>query len=111
MQKILMVTATLVMVILAGPAQADSFFAFFTGNDLHEQCSGSNVHQVGLCTGYIVAATDAASYVGRTCPPNGTVGPQATDIVNRYLRDHPENRHLAAYPLAEHALAAAWPCP
>jgi hypothetical protein len=97
----------------SGPTWADTFFTFFDGNDLYEQCQGSHPHQSGMCTGYIIAATEGSTSEGNACVPTGEgtiYASQATDIVIRYLRDHPERRHAPAYSLVGTALSEVWPC-
>ena len=87
---------------------------FFDGNELYEVCSASDIPRLHVCLGYIAGAADAASSsasYGMVCLPEGISMSQAADIVKRYLRDHPEVRHYAAYDLAANALAEVWPCP
>jgi|JI10StandDraft_1071094.scaffolds.fasta_scaffold170890_2 hypothetical protein len=42
-------------------------------------------------------------------PDNSTLG-QVTDVIIKFLQDHPSDRHLDAVPLSLRALREAWPC-
>jgi Rap1a immunity proteins len=109
-QRVLIVTATLIMVVsilAAGTAQA----RFYDGNDLHGYCTEGAGFYDGICLGYIAAAADALSRNGLVCIPEGATLGQAREIVVRRLRDHPESRHHDAYALARTALLLAWRCP
>ena len=114
MQRALMATAALLMVA-AGCATAKAeevptYRAFYSGNDLHQACNDTGSDRWG-CNGYIAAAADGLSAMGRICPPERVTTTKAMDIVVRNLRDRPEDRHLGAFALAWTALAAVWPCP
>ena len=45
------------------------------------------------------------------CIPNRVTDRQTTDVVVRYLKEHPEQRHYAAANLVAETLAEAFPCP
>jgi hypothetical protein len=44
------------------------------------------------------------------CLPKGVNGLQAKLVIEKYLREHPENLHDDAWMAASVALAAAFPC-
>lgn len=83
---------------------------FFGGNALFDACSddGSDYH-AGQCLGYVTGVFD--SFDGRyVCAPKSVTAGQATDIVVKYLTDHPEKRHELASFLVASALMDAFPC-
>jgi hypothetical protein len=47
----------------------------------------------------------------RACGPPTVTSRQTVDVVETYLRAHPEIRDLAASSLVAEALAKAFPCP
>lgn len=44
------------------------------------------------------------------CLPEDVDSTQLRDVVVDYLRKHPNDRHMAATPLAAEAFGEAWPC-
>jgi hypothetical protein len=44
------------------------------------------------------------------CFPNGFTGSQAQLVIEKYMRDHPEELHKTAYSVSFHALEEAFPC-
>jgi len=82
-----------------------------TGNSLYQQCTaGLESRTSFLCTGYMIAISDALNSEGLICSPQDSSVGQAIDVTVNYLRDHPEQRHLTAYSLARAALIGAFPC-
>ena len=45
-----------------------------------------------------------------SCPPAGTTPTQARLIVEKYMRDHPEDLHLPAQDIVFAAAGPAFPC-
>ena len=102
-------------IVLAGALAASSVApalaaqSAVTGNKLLEQCDADNFPSRGYCLGYVVGVLD-------TLPPchfNHTAGvtqQQVMDIAARYLRAHPENRHLSAAVLVFRAFDEFFPC-
>lgn len=100
--------ATLLFVqsIVAADAQEVKLDMFVTGNDLFERCTdnpaaSTYIANYGFCRGYIYAAADFFATVsaeqGRpSCRKAGVTGQQVVDIVVKYLREHPEERHKPA---------------
>lgn len=86
---------------------------FYTGNKLSELCSYTDLDP---CTTYILgvvdgqnAAVTATSRDVAYCIPETASSGQIRDVVLKYLRDHPERRHIIAGTLIANALADAWP--
>lgn len=93
---------------------------FFTGNKLHELCQSSPL----VAAGYVMGITDfngvnlnAIDQNGNSvqskqfiCIARDVSGQQATDVVCKYLADHPKDRNSPAPILVYSALLDAWPC-
>jgi hypothetical protein len=87
-----------------------------TGNELHEWCQGRDVFDKGLCAGYILGASDDwAVSIGEErgwfCVPKELTRAQLVDVVKKYLKHTPKERHKEANWLIHKAAADAWPCP
>jgi len=93
-----------------------------TGNDLLESCeSGGHSEQAffnqAFCLGYITGVTDIDGVDGsafperrRSCVPENVTNGQVKDVVVKYLKEHPEERHIQASILIVKAVAQAFPC-
>ena len=97
---------------IADPVDA---LAFKTGDDLYSVCSYDGERgelAAGMtmaCLAYIAAAVDC--YTVTLCRvPKDTTRARARDVVVKYLRDHPKDRHDLAIRQTWLALAEAWPC-
>lgn len=99
MKKLILATA-----LLAGSAHAE----FFTGNQLLSHMRGSTIEKA-LGTGYVMGIFDA-NHSKAVCPPDQVTSGQARDIVQNYLEEKPQHRHLTADVLTIVALASVWPC-
>jgi hypothetical protein len=66
----------------------------------------------GLCLGYVEATADTlmAERPGRQCISRDVTFGQLEEVVRKYLREHPENRHYGANVLVASALTEAFPC-
>src|SRR5436190_1415229 len=94
----------LAIALVGGDAWAD----FQTGNELLQACEGTDRL---LCRGSVMAIADVLDYQMDACVPiRATVG-QLVDVVVKYLREHPKDRHHAAAALIITALPEAFPCP
>jgi hypothetical protein len=87
---------------------------YMDGNTLFSALSGTGVDPA-RAWGYIIGVSDALnktpSVLGRFCvPANSTMG-QTTDVVKKWLADHPQFRHHTAPSLVQAALVEAYPCP
>lgn len=104
--------------LLYGPKSAVAYNAFFSGNNLLELCNDPSME--GACLEYVAGVADVLSILVedgsslngfRPCVPvAGVKVSQLSDIVVRYLRTHPEERHLTAASLVAKALSLAFPC-
>jgi hypothetical protein len=97
-----------------------------TGDMLYAHCLSSNTYARGICLGYVEGVADAgeqqalagasvsgdASTLGtwRWCIPTGAALGQARELVVKFLRENPAERHLAAAGIVASALQRAWPC-
>lgn len=71
--------------------------------------AGTDLYPAGACWGYITGIVDTIP-AGEGFDPDADVRvSQYIDVVYAYLRDHPEQRHLAAYFLVRTALTDAFP--
>jgi len=80
-----------------------------TANFLSEACeSQDHSFGAGVCYGIVTGVVQVSS--ARFCVPKGVIGSQLFDVVKKYLRDHPERRHLSAGVFVEEALQRTFPC-
>lgn len=120
------------ILVLAAPASA-----VMSGNELLDLCekkSSSYEEQVYFleCTQYVSGVIDTMDYVGFVellyamsdeyaetlddmhftpiCAPEGVRFQQKVDVIVKYLKDNPKNRHEDAHKLIIYAISAAWPC-
>jgi hypothetical protein len=97
-----------------------------TGNDLLDQCSADQKSVVFTqCLGYIRGAVDLIGTLqgsvgidgksfwklAAVCLPNRATSGQITDVVIKYLKEHPEERTDKAGLIILRALVHAWGCP
>ena len=84
---------------------------FATGNDLLKNCNDYTVAKgtwgQGYCAGLILGVSQTSS---RICIPKGVTNKQKILVVEKYLKNTPEELHHSASSLAEHALSLVWPC-
>jgi hypothetical protein len=99
-------------VAVADPVDA---LALKTADDLYAVCSReSNRSEMATgmamaCLAYVAAAVDC--YAVTLCRvPKETTRVRARDVVVKYLRDHPKDRHDLAIRQTWLALAEEWPC-
>ena len=93
---------------VADPVDA---LALRTANDLLSVCDESERSDMaaGACLAYVAAAADC--YAVTLCRvPKDTTRVRARDVVVKYLREHPKDRHDLAIRQTWLALAEAWPC-
>lgn len=116
--------SVIVALILAGvilPTQP-AIAGFYSGNELQEKCgatAGSRDYyqNTALCFGFVAGVSGTLSMMSGAgkgypyCPPQQITLGQATDIVRKYLNEHPEERHLDGITLATVALLNAFKCP
>ena len=106
------------LLLFAGVALVAGSSFFIDGNNLYEdgieynkieQGGNGSYYSNAFFTGYINAISDAYSGIF-FCPPKKIQSRQVTDIVFRYLQNHPENRNKPANEIALKALKKVWPC-
>jgi Ssp1 endopeptidase immunity protein Rap1a len=89
--------------------------AFYNGNKLYTECTGSKATDQVSCISYIEGIADMVAGLwtpkDTACFSPGINAGQLQDIVVNYLQDHPENRHWPATILVLQALHDAFPCP
>jgi hypothetical protein len=107
-----------------------SHAAPFTGMQLYHWCSSAKGSEGDLaCMAYAIGFFDGmfdfivptdvktasgAPLIADVCPPNEGIGVsygQVRLIIEKYLRDHPEELNQAASGLALSAMKGAFPCP
>jgi hypothetical protein len=85
--------------------------AFETGNRLLGYCTTSAPGPAEMvCLGYVEGVADDMEAKRMICLPAHVTTGQLEDIVVRYLREHPESRHLVASELIAGALLETFPC-
>jgi hypothetical protein len=105
MNRIPIIAGALASVLMATPATANESF---TGEQVHRWCEESEKFCVGLAAGVMIGW--AISDWPEPCLPNTlmTFG-QLMDVVTKYLRDHPEERHNPGVTVVALAIDNAWP--
>jgi hypothetical protein len=107
----------LLLAVLPTPAVA----AFYSGNDFLSYCNAPETAAArGKCTSFVAGAFDASELLltdrerDRSrffcVPPSVTLG-QLTDVLLKYVRENPAERHETAVSLFFKAIWTAWPCP
>ena len=105
--------------LYAMPAEVQA--GYYTGNQMLEICESKQIHENG-CLGFYAGVRDTLPLLGaflpasnsarpNVCVPDGVTHFQLRDVAIKYMRAHPEDRHLLASALAMVAYAQAWPCP
>ncbi len=118
MKKHVIILGVLTIISLALIA-TDTRAGWINGNELYKKCTVKESSELyfmdsSYCLGYIMAVTEVYLSSGKfykiSCIP-GEVDPgQLKDILVKYLRDHPEKRHLSGYALIMESQVAAFPC-
>jgi hypothetical protein len=112
------------------PGQTATYSSIEDGNSLAEFCKESpkptaleTLHR-GMCAGYIVGVKDAEETTKISlraanmedkrrltfCVDQRVTNGQLLDVVNKFLKDHPEVLHLSAAMIIDGALARSFPC-
>ena len=88
------------------------------GNHIYSECRSDVQAEEALCIGYIAGVAEVFLAFARDLPesqrpfctaPGQTVG-QLTDVVLKWLDEHPEKRHLNGSDVIALAMAGAFPC-
>lgn len=104
------------LISLTQIGKADAVPSFTDGNHLYDLCSTNET----FCAAYVGGVVDAYFMTGLytndyqkgalVClPPNATLE-QLTDIVTKYLTEHPETRQYVGASEVGAALGQAFPC-
>lgn len=112
-------TMLFVMLVTGSAAEAEEkqVNGYLDGNELLTWCSESitarcGAYDMGVADAMQFFRTDGGNLTGfRACIPPPVTSKQVEDIVMKFLREHPELRHLSAAGLVINALADAFPCP
>ena len=103
--------------MLASASTRSQRISDMPGNKLLEECEAKEPVRQGICFGYITGAADVDAMDGavfpehrHTCVPDVVTNGQLIDVVIKYLKAHPEERHLASGVLIIKAIAKAFPC-
>lgn len=104
--------------IIASAPQASA--GFVDGNTLHAECEGPTGsygwYVLGAIDGLLTfstAVTEDGEVVKTRqfiCFPGGVLSEQMYDLACKYVKDHPESRHLGASLLVYEAARSAFPC-
>ena len=95
--------------LLFVPAMARA--EFWTGNNLHDRLTSSDVSERIQALGYVMGVFDV--YVNVTfCPGNqtGITAGQIRDMAAAWLAANPTQRNRNAEALVNEAFKQAWPC-
>lgn len=99
----LLIALTICAAAQAGPIQ------FYTGNELYERIKSQEFVKKSVALGFVIGVHDTLDGI-TSCAPDSVTAKQVLDIVERFLDQYPEGRHLSATSLVRNALAKAWPC-
>ncbi|MBZ9654021.1 Rap1a/Tai family immunity protein [Phyllobacterium lublinensis] len=111
---VLLLAVFVLAIVFGGHAKAAGFKS---GNALQEECleKSGKYHNL-YCLGYVAAVADSLEYVREmnkmpVCiTATGVTNGQLVDVVFKYLKAHPEERHFGASGLVSIAIAEAF-CP
>ena len=103
--------AAMAGLLLVTPAMADEWS--FTGNQLYESCHESRydcaTFAAGVMAGMFIGKMNTLA-ARQVCLPNQTLTfGQLSNVITKYLRNHPEQRHEPAFLLVGLAISDAWP--
>ena len=120
-----LIAGVILMVGTGGVLASEQYWN--TGNILYNICESNNVP---ACTTYIQGTLDGVAWwldltsspqwksMPNTptlprlyCIPLTVTANQITDVVKKYLNDHPEQRHYSAVSLILDSMTNAFPCP
>ena len=108
---------SVVMLLMAGPAAAQSpFVQFLDGNSLKQMCE-SEGNGGAICNGYLVGIADSTSLEilkkgtrPFVCIPSITKVEQLYDTVMNYMKLHPAERSMPAAAVVFNAYRSEFPC-
>jgi hypothetical protein len=80
-----------------------------SGNNLYNACQQSPEFCFGVAAGLVVASWTPVR-TALSCLPDGVLASQVGDVITKYLREHPEQRHHHSADVLAAAISDAWPC-
>jgi len=130
MKRLLMAACAAILFCSTATAD-DGEFGFYRGNTLQKMCKGVkddyNIKAVGLdsliCIGYALGVADTVvairtdnkaqlgNLIFETCMLHPVTVGSLTEVVAKYIGQHPATRHYPGAALAIMAMNEAWPCP
>ena len=102
-----------------------SVWLFITGNSLATYCrdfllvrrnaaasDDQQLQRYAACLSYVAGVSDALTVEGirHFCLPFRSDSGDITEVVAKYLEQHPDELHMSAYTLVVQSLASAYPC-
>lgn len=128
-----LIAALLILLVGAQTSRAETQSPSVTGNTIYETCKDSKSPIFAYCIGYIVGVNDGWNLgsaiavtqlqLAKTAKDlnavnkmligicsRGATNEQVVDIVIKYLKENPEQRHRGAHLLIYGALRKAFPC-
>ena len=82
----------------------------FTGNHLQVLCENNSLVCSAYISGFLFGANAQNILNDPMCFPQDVTSSQAVQVVEKYLREKPENLHDDAWMGVAVALSAAFPC-
>jgi hypothetical protein len=110
----LALVAALGLAVAPAVARADEFT-----DEYFEGCARNRQPRDNACTAYMTGFWDGLNYgypFGRDwaletiCWPSQGTTEHMADIVVKFMREHPELRHMTLEDITVRALREAWPC-
>lgn len=105
MGKLIKTAVFLTCLLVSNIALAES------GNELLSQCNDYSVQkgtfEQGVCLGIVMGVAETSDKI---CPPKEVTNKQLVLVVEKFLKENPQDLHFPATSLAEYALAMVWPC-
>jgi hypothetical protein len=105
------------LLLAVGVAQeAVAAGGWISGNELARYCNRPEGFGAGLCVGFVIGTAEAVAKpdrpypLARACFTTPMEIGQLEAAVKKYLADHPEQLHYAAFDLVATALSQAFPC-
>lgn len=105
--KKLFFTICFALTLASGSASAQ----LWSGNDYTETCTQEpDDYKSSVCSAFVIGIAQAGRSNRIFCIPATVTNGQTLAIVNEYINDHPEERHIAASDLVVTSLIEAFPC-
>ena len=108
MKPIQIIAGLVLSAALVSPAHAT------TGKELKGFCDAEEQSwREGFCTGYITGVFETLDGQQQKlyCAPDGLLNQRMWAVIEKYLRDHPEEWHEYADEIVMQAFIEAFPCP